>query len=87
MEGVSADAIQTIARLAGRELRQTVRDRGVRIARICPPSIVLSYDGASNLATMEVYDVDEDRWEMSASLTAHEGGVGIGVIPLAPPPT
>lgn len=45
---------------------------------------VFRYDGISNLSSMETYNVEEDSWTLAASMVAHEGGVGIGVIPIAP---
>jgi kelch-like protein 18 len=40
------------------------------------------YDGVCNLSTVEVYDPSTDSWSFVASMCAHEGGVGVGVIPL-----
>ena len=42
------------------------------------------YDGLSNLSSMEVYDPEENKWTFAASMCAHEGGVGVGVLPLEP---
>lgn len=42
------------------------------------------YDGISNLSSMEIYSVEEDKWQFGSAMVAHEGGVGIGVIPLLP---
>lgn len=39
------------------------------------------YDGVSNLSTVEVYDPEADQWTPIASMCAHEGGVGVGVLP------
>lgn len=39
------------------------------------------YDGITNLSSVEMYDIENDCWEFSASMVAHEGGVGVGVIP------
>lgn len=55
------------------------------------------YDGNTNLASMEVcvvavlaayarangqvYTPEEGVWRFAASMVAHEGGVGIGVVP------
>lgn len=50
-------------------------------------SIVLntfSYDGMSNLSSMEVYREETDQWELATPLGSHEGGVGVGVIPIPP---
>lgn len=43
------------------------------------------YDGFLNLPTVEVYDPKADYWMFSASMCAHEGGVGVGVIPIEDP--
>lgn len=45
---------------------------------------IAGYDGISNLSSMETYNVDEDKWTLMSSMVAHEGGVGVGVIPLSP---
>lgn len=42
------------------------------------------YDGISNLSSMEIYNPDEDKWVFGSPMVAHEGGVGIGVIPITP---
>lgn len=42
------------------------------------------YDGMSNLSSMEVYREETDQWELSTPLGSHEGGVGVGVIPIPP---
>lgn len=40
------------------------------------------YDGVSNLSTVEIYNPESDQWSFVASMWAHEGGVGVGVIPV-----
>jgi len=40
------------------------------------------YDGENNLKSMECYDPKADRWEFHEPLTAHEGGVGVGLMPM-----
>ncbi|XP_072020805.1 kelch-like protein 18 isoform X2 [Amphiura filiformis] len=42
------------------------------------------YDGLCNLNTVEVYDPVSDSWTHGAPMLLHEGGVGVGVIPLPP---
>jgi len=42
------------------------------------------YDGQNNLKTMEIYDPAADRWTLGADMCAHEGGVGVGVVPVPP---
>ncbi|XP_048385515.1 kelch-like protein 18 [Stegostoma tigrinum] len=40
------------------------------------------YDGQYNLNSMEMYDVDTNCWTFMAPMVCHEGGVGVGCIPL-----
>ncbi|XP_067887622.1 kelch-like protein 18 [Heterodontus francisci] len=40
------------------------------------------YDGQYNLNSMEMYDADMNRWTFMAPMVCHEGGVGVGCIPL-----
>ncbi|XP_022106142.1 kelch-like protein 18 isoform X1 [Acanthaster planci] len=40
------------------------------------------YDGLTNLSSVERYDPLLDDWTLVGSMMAHEGGVGVGVIPL-----
>ncbi|XP_004449785.1 kelch-like protein 18 isoform X1 [Dasypus novemcinctus] len=40
------------------------------------------YDGQSNLSSVEMYDPESDRWTFMAPMACHEGGVGVGCIPL-----
>jgi len=40
------------------------------------------YDGMKNLSTVEMYNPESDSWEFVASMESHEGGVGVGVIPM-----
>ena len=42
------------------------------------------YDGFTNLNTVEVYDPEKNIWSFAPNMIAHEGGVGVGVIPLEP---
>ncbi len=42
------------------------------------------YDGVSNLNSVEMYCPEQNAWTFAASMRAHEGGVGVGVIPLEP---
>lgn len=35
-----------------------------------------------NLSTVEVFDPKTDKWSFGSSMCAHEGGVGLGVVPL-----
>ncbi|XP_069778185.1 kelch-like protein 18 [Narcine bancroftii] len=40
------------------------------------------YDGQYNLNSMEMYDAEMNRWTFMAPMVCHEGGVGVGCIPL-----
>lgn len=42
------------------------------------------YDGVSNLNSVEVFDPELNTWSFAAPMCAHEGGVGVGVVPLEP---
>ncbi|KAI3374822.1 hypothetical protein L3Q82_021036 [Scortum barcoo] len=42
------------------------------------------YDGQSNLSSVEMYNPDTNRWTFRAPMVCHEGGVGVGCIPLQP---
>lgn len=39
------------------------------------------YDGISNLNSVEMYDPETDKWTIMSSMIAHEGVVGVGVLP------
>ncbi|CAC42351.2 BTB domain-containing protein [Caenorhabditis elegans] len=45
---------------------------------------VAGFDGENNLCSMEQYDDVTDSWTIATALTCHEGGVGVGVIPMPP---
>uniref|UniRef100_A0A8C5WRU6 Kelch like family member 18 n=1 Tax=Laticauda laticaudata TaxID=8630 RepID=A0A8C5WRU6_LATLA len=40
------------------------------------------YDGQSNLSSVEMYNPESNRWTFVAPMVCHEGGVGVGCIPL-----
>lgn len=40
------------------------------------------YDGMKNLSTVEMYNPETDEWTFVSAMESHEGGVGVGVIPL-----
>lgn len=40
------------------------------------------YDGETNLKSVECYDPKANRWDFQEPLTAHEGGVGVGLLPI-----
>lgn len=39
------------------------------------------YDGTCNLSSVEFYDPEANQWTMCAKMNAHEGVVGVGVLP------
>ncbi|CAF0813231.1 unnamed protein product [Brachionus calyciflorus] len=39
------------------------------------------YDGICNLSSVEMYDPEKDQWTMVSQMIAHEGVVGVGVLP------
>ncbi len=39
------------------------------------------YDGTCNLSSVEFYDPETNQWTLVASMGAHEGVVGVGVLP------
>ena len=43
--------------------------------------ILGGYDGQNNLTCVEMYDPIVDKWVLAPPMVAHEGGVGVGVIP------
>ena len=40
------------------------------------------YDGMKNLSTVEMYNPETDEWTFVSSMESHEGGGGVGVIPM-----
>ncbi|XP_015600929.1 kelch-like protein 18 [Cephus cinctus] len=59
-----------------------MRSRAALVANMGKLWAIGGYDGVSNLSTVEVYDPEADSWSFAASMCAHEGGVGVGVIPI-----
>lgn len=39
------------------------------------------YDGQHNLKCVEVYNPNTGKWTNAPPMAAHEGGVGVGVVP------
>ena len=68
----------------------TIADMNSRRSRVALVSnrgrlyAIGGYDGLCNLNTVEVYDPVTDSWTQGSSMLLHEGGVGVGVIPLPP---
>lgn len=59
-----------------------MRSRVALVANCGKLYAIGGYDGAANLKTVEMYDPTEDTWTFVTPMAAHEGGVGVGVIPV-----
>uniref|UniRef100_A0A1B6L363 Kelch-like protein diablo n=1 Tax=Graphocephala atropunctata TaxID=36148 RepID=A0A1B6L363_9HEMI len=59
-----------------------MRSRVALVANMGKLWAIGGYDGVSNLSTVEAYDPTTDSWSFVATMCAHEGGVGVGVIPI-----
>ncbi|CAG0883555.1 unnamed protein product [Darwinula stevensoni] len=66
---------------------KTTRSRVALAATYGKLWAVGGYDGSANLSTVEMYNPETDAWTYAPSLCAHEGGVGIGVIPFNDSPS
>ena len=42
---------------------------------------VAGYDGQTKLSSTEMYDPESDSWTFVSPLLAHDGGVGVGMVP------
>lgn len=58
-----------------------MRSRAALVANMGKLWAIGGYDGVSNLSAVEVYDPRTNSWTFSTPMCAHEGGVGVGVIP------
>ncbi|XP_063222468.1 kelch-like protein 18 [Bacillus rossius redtenbacheri] len=58
-----------------------MRSRVALVANMGKLWAIGGYDGVSNLSTVEVYDPSANAWSFVSPMCAHEGGVGVGVIP------
>lgn len=65
----------------------TKRSRVALVAYMGKLWAIGGYDGVSNLSTVEIYDPQTDSWTYGEPMCAHEGGVGVGVIPFCGPAT
>ncbi|XP_066601268.1 kelch-like protein 18 isoform X2 [Prorops nasuta] len=59
-----------------------MRSRAALVANMGKLWAIGGYDGISNLSSVEVYDPNTNTWSFAAPMRAHEGGVGVGVIPI-----
>ena len=58
------------------------RSRVALVANMDKLYAIGGYDGMKNLSTVEMYDPVFDEWTFANSMESHEGGVGVGVIPV-----
>lgn len=61
---------------------QVRRSRVAMVATYGKLYAIGGYDGISNLTSVEMYDNETDSWKMVVPMCAHEGGVGVGVVPI-----
>lgn len=60
----------------------TMRSRVALVANMGKLWAIGGYDGVSNLSTVECYEPTQDAWAFVKPMCAHEGGVGVGVLPV-----
>lgn len=60
---------------------QIRRSRVAMVATYGKLFAIGGYDGIVQLTTVECYDPDKDEWTGLSPMCAHEGGVGVGVLP------
>ncbi|XP_057338477.1 kelch-like protein 18 [Microplitis mediator] len=58
-----------------------MRSRAALVSNMGKLWAIGGYDGVSNLSAVEVYDPQTNSWSFATPMCAHEGGVGVGVIP------
>jgi len=58
------------------------RSRVALVANMGHLYAIGGYDGMKNLSSVERYDPAADEWSQVAQMESHEGGVGVGVIPM-----
>ena len=58
------------------------RSRVALVSNLGQLWVIGGYDGMKNLSTVEVYDPERDEWSFVAPMESHEGGVGVGVVPM-----
>ncbi|XP_021962419.2 kelch-like protein 18 isoform X3 [Folsomia candida] len=59
-----------------------MRSRVALVANMDKLWAIGGYDGVTNLSSVECYDPAKNEWTDAPPMCAHEGGVGVGVIPL-----
>ncbi|CAB3401382.1 unnamed protein product [Caenorhabditis bovis] len=60
------------------------RSRVALVANVDGLYAIGGFDGSTNLCSVEKYDVEKDTWTIEPSMATHEGGVGVGMIPIPP---
>ncbi|XP_044581842.1 kelch-like protein 18 [Cotesia glomerata] len=58
-----------------------MRSRAALVSNMGKLWAIGGYDGVTNLSEVEVYDPQTNSWSFATPMCAHEGGVGVGVIP------
>ena len=58
------------------------RSRVALVANMGHLYAIGGYDGMKNLSSVERYDPVTNEWAQVAPMESHEGGVGVGVIPM-----
>ncbi|XP_063430646.1 kelch-like protein 18 [Mytilus trossulus] len=61
---------------------QIRRSRVAMVASYGKLFAIGGYDGIVQLTTVECYEPDKDEWKSLQPMCAHEGGVGVGVLPI-----
>ena len=61
---------------------QIRRSRVAMVATYGKLFAIGGYDGISQLTTVECYDPEKNEWTALQPMCAHEGGVGVGVLPI-----
>lgn len=62
----------------------TRRSRVSLVATLGRLYAVGGYEGQNKLSSVEMFNSDTNRWTFRAPMICHEGGVGVGCIPLQP---
>ncbi|VDI57112.1 Hypothetical predicted protein [Mytilus galloprovincialis] len=61
---------------------QIRRSRVAMVASYGKLFAIGGYDGIVQLTTVESYEPDKDEWKSLQPMCAHEGGVGVGILPI-----
>ena len=63
------------------EVFVSIVSRYIRFKNYCNDHYIKGYDGICNLSSVETYNPETDQWTMVAPMCAHEGVVGVSVLP------